>query len=81
MLPFFGIFPQFRDEIIPGEMTFDVSAFAAGFCFNVLSITVMVVTQIVVSILRTRRQEKEALEKDKPINPEPVERTFGHNQP
>jgi glucan phosphoethanolaminetransferase (alkaline phosphatase superfamily) len=79
MLPFFGIFPQFRDQIAPGQMTVDISAFAAGFCYNVLIISAMIVVQVIFSIMRTKRQEKESVEKDKPINEGPIDRTFGHN--
>lgn len=81
MFPFFGIFPQFRDEIIAGEMTIDISAFAAGFCYNILSITAMIVVQIVGSILRTKRQKDETIKKDKPIETKQVDRTFGHQTP
>lgn len=62
MFPFFGIFPQYHDQIIAGEMTVDISAFVAGFCYNILSIAAMVITQIVVSILRTRKQVEQKIE-------------------
>jgi hypothetical protein len=81
MFPFFGIFPQYNDRIIAGDMTVDMSAFIAGFCYNVLVITAMVVIQIVASIMRTRRQQQESVKKGKPINTNPVDRTFGHSQP
>jgi hypothetical protein len=81
MLPFFGIFPQYNDTIVAGDMTFDMSAFIAGFCYNILIITAMIVIQIVVSIIRARRQKEESLKKGRPINTQPVDRTFGPSQP
>jgi len=80
LLPFFGIFPTFRDEIIPGEMTFDVSAFVAGFCYNVLMVMALIVIQIVKSMLRTRKQTKETVEKGKPINTTPIDQSFTHGR-
>lgn len=81
MWPFFGIFPQYRDEIIAGDMTADVSAIVAGFCYNILLIAAMIIIQVVTSMFRARRQAKETVEKSKPINTNPVDQTFNHGNP
>lgn len=81
LLPIFGIFPNFRDEITAGQMAVDISAFVAGFCYNVLSIMIMIILQIATSMMRMKKQTKESLDKGKPINTSHVDRTFGHNRP
>lgn len=80
MLPFIGIFPQFRDEIIAGEMTVDISAFIAGFCYNILVVVTMVIIQIVSSIIRMSKKQKDPYEKRKPEKQQKLERSFNHNR-
>src|SRR6266480_1899370 len=36
LLPFFGIFPRFRDTIVAGQMTVDVSAIIALFSYIII---------------------------------------------
>ncbi len=81
LFPFVGIFPRFRDEIIPGEMAVDLSAMTAGFCYNILVILLMSVIQIVTSMLRTSKQAHESVEKGKPINTHNIDRTLSHHGP
>ncbi len=81
LFPFVGIFPRFRDEIIPGEMAVDLSAMTAGFCYNILIILIMCVIQIVTSMLRTSKQAQESVEKGRPINTHNVDRTMSHHGP
>jgi hypothetical protein len=75
LLPFFGIFPHFRDQIVAGQMAFDFSAMTAGFCYNILIILIMCVIQIITSMVRTRKQTHETVDKGKPIDTQPIEQT------
>lgn len=81
LIPIFGIFPNFRDEIVAGQMAVDVSAFVAGFCYNILSFMIMIILQIASSMMRMKKQTKETVEKGKPINTRPVDETFNHSSP
>lgn len=81
LLPIFGIFPTFKDEIVAGQMAVDVSAFVAGFCYNVLSFMIMIILQIVSSMMRMNKQKKETVEKGKPINTKPIDESFNHSSP
>mgnify|MGYP000996645591 CR=1 FL=1 len=78
LFPFFGIFPNSHDSIIAGEMAVDSSAMVAGFCYNVLGVLAMIVTQIITSMIRTKRQADESIKKSKPINTHTVDEVFSH---
>jgi YggT family protein len=68
LLPFYGIFPQYRDVIIAGESSVDVSAFIALFCSNILIFLAMGIIYIGTRIIKTRKQAKETLEQSKPVD-------------
>ncbi len=68
LLPFFGIFPRFREEIIAGEPTADVSAFMGLFCLNILLFLLMSVIYITAQMVKTRKQARETVETSKPLN-------------
>ena len=80
MLPFIGIFPLFRDEIIAGEMTVDMSALIAGFCYNILVSVAMIVVQIGTSILRMRKKAEDSIEKKNPSKQPKLGSSFSHNR-
>lgn len=81
LFPFFGIFPRFRDEIIAGEMTVDISAVTAGFCYNILIVLAMIVIHVVTSMLRAKKQADESVKRGKPMNTQTVDQTFNRPQP
>ena len=68
LLPFFGIFPRFREDIIAGEPTVDVSAFIALFCLNILIVLLMSVIYITARMVKTRKQARETVETSKPLD-------------
>ena len=73
LLPFYGIFPQLRDEIIGGRPSFDPAAFTAIFCYTILVLLAMAVVAIGVNMFKTRKQMDETVEKDNPIDPSSVD--------
>src|SRR5205823_1646645 len=68
LLPFYGIFPQYRDEIAAGQHYMDVSAFIALFCSNILVFLVMSIIYIFTRMVKTRKQARETIEKSKPVD-------------
>jgi YggT family protein len=74
LLPFFGIFPQYKEAIVAGKSYVDVSAFIALFCSNVLVILVISIVYIGTRMVKTRKQTRETLEKSKSIDASEAER-------
>jgi hypothetical protein len=68
LLPFYGIFPQYREEIVAGKMYADVSAFVALFCSNVLVCLAMCLIFVLTRIVKTRKQANETVERSKPVD-------------
>ena len=75
LLPFYGIFPQFRDEIIAGKTTVDISAFISLFCSNVFVLLTMSVIYVVARMVKTRKQTAETVEKSKSVDATEAEQT------
>ncbi len=74
LLPFFGIFPQFHTEILPGQMAFDAEALVAIFCYLVLYILAIAIVWLGSKMLKTGKQVEETVQKDNPVNPAEVEK-------
>jgi YggT family protein len=68
LLPYAGIFPQFREPIIAGRSVVDISAFISIFCSNVLVLLAISVIFIVTRMLKTKKQASETVEKSKPVD-------------
>jgi hypothetical protein len=68
LLPFFGMFPQFRDTIFAGQGTFDVLSMIALFCTNVLLLLTMAVVQIGSTMMRTTQQATETVDRKRTVD-------------
>ena len=68
LLPFLGIFPQYRNDIVAGHMSVDISAFIALFCSNVLIVLSMCIIYVATRMVKTRKQTSETMEKSKPVD-------------
>lgn len=68
LFPFFGIFPQSDEGIVAGNPTADISALVAVFCSNVLIFLAMGIVHIFTKMVKTRKQEKETIEKSKTVD-------------
>jgi YggT family protein len=68
LLPFFGIFPQYNEDIIAGDMFVDVPAFIALFCSNVLVILAICIIYVAARMVKTKKQARETLEKSKTVD-------------
>jgi YggT family protein len=76
LLPFYGIFPQYRQEIVAGKSVIDISAFIALFCSNVLVLLVMSIIYIGTRMVKTKKQATETLDKSKPVDANEAERVI-----
>jgi hypothetical protein len=76
LLPFFGIFPRMSDRIVAGQMTIDASALVAFFCYLILILLAMSVTQIVANILKTEKQKDATVKKSHPIDTSIVDQSI-----
>jgi YggT family protein len=76
LFPFYGIFPQYHDDIIAGKSSIDISAFIALFCSNILIFLAMTIIYISTRMVKTRKQARETLEKSKPVDAGEAERVI-----
>ncbi len=74
LFPFFGIFTQFHKQVTAGEMTFDVEALIAFFCYTVILLLIAEIVIIGTNILQTDKQARETIEENHLVSPDEVER-------
>jgi hypothetical protein len=68
LLPFYGIFPQYRDEIIAEKISVDISAFIGLFCLNILVLLAMSIIYVSTRMIKTRKKTEETVEKSKTVD-------------
>ena len=74
LFPFFGIFPQFRETIHPGQPTADIRAFIAIICYIILDLLAVAVVTIGATIFKTGKQVDAKVEKDTYVDPHEIDK-------
>jgi hypothetical protein len=69
LLPYWGIFPQFRDTAAAGQASFDFAALIAIFCNTILILLAIIIVWVGANILKTGKQVEETVIKDNPVSP------------